>query len=93
MSKPSRRNRGLEGSSVPAGALGRQRPGRANAKNGPSHLNGAAIIDEQGQEIPITEDMITEALRTAHSDWVRQRHERSSAAPVGEGREERHPGR
>lgn len=28
------------------------------------HLNGAALIDEQGQEIPITEAMINSALKS-----------------------------
>lgn len=32
-------------------------------------LNGAAIIDEDGHEIPITEAMIQEACENLHDAW------------------------
>jgi hypothetical protein len=33
------------------------------------HLNGASIIDEDGRELPITEEMIQRALDEAHRRW------------------------
>jgi hypothetical protein len=35
-----------------------------------SHLNGAALIDAQGMEVPITEEMIRQALESMEASWV-----------------------
>ena len=38
-------------------------------------FHGAAIIDENGNEIPITEDMIQDACRELSSAWLFPRQE------------------
>lgn len=38
------------------------------------HLNGAAIIDAQGHETPITEEMIRKALESIDERWTQFRH-------------------
>ena len=42
-----------------------------NLNNSPSasHFHGAAIIDEHGREIPITEDMIQRACEHLEDQW------------------------
>lgn len=38
-------------------------------------FNGAAIIDEEGNEVPITEDMIQSACEELGSEWLFPRQE------------------
>lgn len=44
--------------------------GRPTVNQDIAHLNGAALVDAQGVEIPITEEMIQQALKTMDDNWV-----------------------
>ncbi|OZG73725.1 hypothetical protein BTA51_07885 [Hahella sp. CCB-MM4] len=48
-------------------ALNKEKMEELNLGNTP--LNGAAIIDENGKEIPITETMIRQALKDLEHAW------------------------
>ena len=41
-----------------------------NNQTSDKHFNGAAIIDEHGNEIPITEDMIQKACAELTDAWI-----------------------
>lgn len=40
-----------------------------NSQQSQSDFNGAAVIDEQGHEVPITEAMIQQACENLANDW------------------------
>ena len=40
-----------------------------NSQPSQNDFNGAAVIDEQGREVPITEAMIQQACETLAKDW------------------------
>ncbi len=42
---------------------------RQSASNQNNHLQGAALIDAAGREIPITEEMIRRACETLEQRW------------------------
>ncbi|MZR61645.1 PA1571 family protein [Alcanivorax sp. DP30] len=40
-----------------------------NSQKPQSNFNGAAVIDEQGREVPITEAMIQQACESLAKNW------------------------
>ena len=40
----------------------------------PNPFNGAALIDAQGREIPITEQMVQQACERLENTWTYPRH-------------------